>query len=90
MRWKNVDREEERIRRRGLKAVDLKGVLVQEVLLRLNGETRRCESNLKLARELNRDPIVVTKILWRLKQAGMVTLQRTLRGSLVAKLTETV
>lgn len=79
------DEQDERVRRRGHKVVNMDSVTVAEILLHLELHGARTEE--RLVRELNLDLDVLQPYLRALAKRGLVKFGRTRRGSTLLKLT---
>lgn len=79
------DEQDERVRRRGHKVVDMDSVTVAEILLHLELHGARTEE--RLVRELNLGLDVLQPYLRALAKRGLVKFGRTRRGSTLLKLT---
>ena len=80
----DVHAEREKVRERGARAVDLKGLTTKELLLHLTLNGARTIE--RLARELQLDSVVLNGYVRALVKQGVVDLGRTNRGSTVVKL----
>lgn len=84
MRLEEREAEDERVHRRGARAVNLQGITTQEILQHLAFHGPRTEE--RLCRELNLDVKTLQGYVQAMRRKKLVTLGHTKRGSTVVKL----
>lgn len=84
MRLEEREAEDERVQRRGPRAVNLQGITTQEILQHLAFHGPRTEE--RLCRELNLDVKTLQGYVQAMRRKKLVTLGHTKRGSTVVKL----
>jgi hypothetical protein len=85
-RLEQREAEDERVAKRGPRAVNLQGITSQEILQHLAFHGPRTEE--RLCRELNLDVKTLQGYVQALRRKKLVTLGHTKRGSTVVKLTK--
>jgi predicted transcriptional regulator len=85
-RLEQREEEDERVNKRGPRAVNLQGITTQEILQHLAFHGPRTEE--RLCRELNLDVKTLQGYVQALRRKKLVTLGHTKRGSTVVKLTK--
>jgi predicted HTH transcriptional regulator len=71
--------EQERVRTKGWKAVDMAGITAEEILIHLKNHGERTTG--RLSRELNIDEFTIKRYVQALKNNNLVTTGRTNRGA---------
>lgn len=84
MRLEEREAEDERVNRRGPRAVNLQGITTQEILQHLAFHGPRTEE--RLCRELNLEVKTLQGYVQAMRRKKLVTLGHTKRGSTVVKL----
>jgi predicted transcriptional regulator len=85
-RLEQRESEDERVHKRGPRAVNLQGITTQEILQHLAFHGPRTEE--RLCRELNLEVKTLQGYVQALRRKKLVTLGHTKRGSTVVKLTK--
>lgn len=80
------EEEEEKVRRRGSRAVNPEGITAREIVLHLSLHGARTLE--RLSREMNMDARVLDGYVGAMVRRGVISLGRTNRGSTVVKLTK--
>ncbi len=79
----SMNGEEERVKRYGFRGVDVRGLLAEELVIKLNSDHNGAVTVERISREIMRHPLVVAAIFVSLARAGRVDVRRTERGSIM-------